>query len=84
VYFEGNAPVSDSQNPFINARFVTVFYRAGAFGWGPTFAYRPTALWIEPPAYAGWAVSTGLSAQFPNASAENDDPDSDGFPNRAE
>ena len=29
-------------------------------------------------------VSTGLNAQFPNASAEGDDPDGDGFTNGAE
>jgi len=44
VYFRGNAP-GGSTNMFYNDENVTVYYVAGAMGWGPTFAGRPTALW---------------------------------------
>lgn len=36
------------------------------------------------PAYADWAASTGLSAQFPAARGEADDPDGDALTNAAE
>ena len=42
------------------------------------------AVWVPRPPYSDWAVTTGLTAQFPNASAEGDDPDGDGFSNGAE
>jgi hypothetical protein len=82
VYFEGSAPSADYV--FFNSVFATVFYRAGTAGWGPTFAGRPTAVWVPRPAFGDWAVSTGLATQFPNARAEGDDPDGDGFTNGAE
>jgi hypothetical protein len=48
VYFAGNAPaVPASYDMFENAANVTVYYRAGTTGWEPTFAGRPTALWIQ-------------------------------------
>ena len=53
-------------------------------GWRPYFGGRPTAVWAPRPGYAEWAVSSGLTAQFPNASGEADDPDGDGLTNRAE
>jgi hypothetical protein len=80
VYFEGNAPKAS----FRDSAFVTVFYRAGATGWGRTFADRPTAVWLQRPAFGDWAVSTGLAARFPNANGEGDDPDGDGLTNGAE
>jgi len=83
VYFEGNAPGAD-EGVFRDSAFVTVFRRADAAGWTPTFADRPAAVWMPRPAFGDWAVSTGLTAQFPNASAEGDDPDGDGFTNAAE
>jgi hypothetical protein len=83
VYFEGNAPRAGDYT-FQDAAFVTVFYRAGSAGWGRTFAYRPTAVWSPRPTFEDWTVSTGLTTQFPNASAEGDDPDGDGFTNAAE
>jgi hypothetical protein len=67
VYLEGNAPFAF--DVFFNSDFVTVFYRAGAAGWNPTFANRPAAVWTPRPAFGDWAVSTGLAVQFP-ASAE--------------
>lgn len=42
------------------------------------------AVWLPRPAFGGGAVSTGLATQFPNARAEGDDPDGDGFTNGAE
>jgi hypothetical protein len=83
VYCEGNAPdvMLATEGPFLRSSFVTVFYRAGTAGWGHTFAGRPTAVWVPRPAFGDWAVSTGLTAQFPNASSEGDDPDGDGFSN---
>jgi hypothetical protein len=39
---------------------------------------------VPRPAFGDWAASTGLTTQFPNASAEGDDPDGDGFTNGAE
>ena len=41
-------------------------------------------MWVPRPEYADWAASTGLATQFPAASGESDDPDGDGFTNRAE
>jgi hypothetical protein len=41
-------------------------------------------LWIDPPVYSDWLPSTGLLAQYPNASAETDDPDQDGMSNHTE
>jgi hypothetical protein len=64
--------------------FVTVFYRAGAAGWGRSFEGRPTAGWVPRPAFGEWAVCTGLTTLHPDASAEGDDPDGDGFANGAE
>ncbi len=86
VYFEGNSPAADGigWGVFSGSGFVTVFHRAGAAGWTSTFMERPTAVWMPPPAYGDWVVSTGLAAQFPNASAEGDDSDGDGFTNAAE
>ena len=83
VYFEGNAPYVGS-SVFEGSPFVTVFFRAGATRWGSSFAGRPTAVWELRPSYSEWAVSSGLTAQFPNASAEGDDPDGDGLSNHDE
>ena len=69
---------------FNGSPFVTVFYRPGTTGWGSTYAHRPTALRVERPSYADWAASTGLIAQFPAASSEDDDADGDGLTNRDE
>lgn len=69
---------------FKNSPNVTIYYRAGTTGWGSTFAGRPTALWIEQPTYQEWATTTGLTAKFPDASAETDDADRDGMSNLAE
>ena len=79
LYFEGNAP--GEYEPFNGSPFVTAFHRSETTGWGAAFADRPTALWVERPSYADWAVSTGLNAQFPAASGEGDDADGDGFTN---
>jgi len=46
VYFNGNAPSSDSEpSLFTGADQVTVYYLPGTIGWGPTFGGRPTAEW---------------------------------------
>ena len=83
LYFEGNAPPNPSYSfpVFEGSPFVTVFYRSGTTGWGATFRNRATALWMERPSYADWAVSIGLNAQFPDASDEDDDADGDGSTN---
>jgi hypothetical protein len=83
VCFAGNAPLLGDQ-VLRDCPAVLVYYRAGTAGWGPTFAGRPTALWIDPPRYSEWLPSTGLLIQYPNASAEADDPDQDGMSNYAE
>jgi hypothetical protein len=44
VYFAGNPP-SVGRDLFFNAS-PTVYYLSGTAGWGPTFAGRPTALWL--------------------------------------
>jgi hypothetical protein len=44
VYFQGNPP-SIGADVFYNSNKATVYYLAGATGWGSTFAGRPTALW---------------------------------------
>ena len=83
MYFEGNAPAAPSDT-FLGSPLVTAFYRLGTDGWSSSFAGRPTAVWEPRSEYADWAVSTGLTAQFPGASAEGDDPDGDGFSNHDE
>ncbi|MFO1498643.1 MAG: leucine-rich repeat protein [Verrucomicrobiota bacterium] len=80
AYFEGSAPTSGG-DAFSGSDFVTVFYRSGAFGWGPSFDDRPTSVWVPLAPYGEWAESTGLTAQFPAARSEADDPDGDGFTN---
>jgi len=84
LYFEGNAPTYVSGLAIRDATNLTVYYRAGTTGWGPTFAGRPTALWVEQPSYQDWARNTGLLDRFPDASGESDDADGDGMNNRAE
>jgi len=44
VYFNGNAPWVDGEI-FADSKKVTVYYRPGTKGWGPTFAGRATAVW---------------------------------------
>ena len=44
VYFKGNAPVPGT-DAFFGDSLATMYYLAGATGWGSTFAGRPTALW---------------------------------------
>jgi hypothetical protein len=43
----GDAP-SVGYDVFNNANNATVYYLPGTTGWGPTFAYRPAALWLLP------------------------------------
>ena len=83
VYFEGNVPLLTSPI-FAGSPFPIVFYRAGTPGWGLYLSDRMTAVWQPRPAYSDWASSTGLTALFPNASAEGDDPDGDGLSNHDE
>jgi hypothetical protein len=84
VYFQGNPPAVVPKYVFYLATNVTVYYRAGTTGWGPTFGGRPTALWVEQPTYQEWAQRVGLLDKFPDASAETDDADHDGMTNLAE
>ncbi len=44
VYFQGDAPSGDS-SVFAYDNNVTVYYKSGTTGWGPTFGGRPTAAW---------------------------------------
>lgn len=46
LYFLGNAPGDDSELEFEFGDRATIFYRAGATGWGSTFGGRPTVLWM--------------------------------------
>jgi hypothetical protein len=85
VYFEGNAPaVGQESEGFDGCPAVIVYYREGTAGWSATFGGRPTALWIEPPIYGEWLLSTVLSTQYPDATTETDDADQDGMSNYAE
>lgn len=45
LYFLGNAPGDESELAFQFGDHATIFYRAGATGWGSTFGGRPTLLW---------------------------------------
>jgi len=83
VYFRGNAPSLDP-DVFSGANNAIVYYLPTATGWGSTFGGRPTALWIDPPVYSEWLPFSGLPTQYPDASAEADDPDQDGMSNYAE
>jgi hypothetical protein len=55
VYFYGGAPTpANDTTVFSGDMFVdpvTVYYLAGATGWGPAFDGVPTALWVPPMAY---------------------------------
>lgn len=84
LYFLGNAPLLEGDFVFENTPNATVYYRAGATGWGPTFGGRPTAIWLAPPSYAQWAADRGLTVKYPGASGESDDPDRDGLTNLQE
>jgi hypothetical protein len=48
VYCQGNAPGGDAFaiNMFLFDNETTVYYLPGTTGWGSTFAFRPTALWL--------------------------------------
>jgi hypothetical protein len=45
LYFAGNAPNVEQEDVFPYA-FPTIYYLPGTTGWAPTFAGRPTALWL--------------------------------------
>ena len=61
VYFAGDAPAAfDEAYMFFYATNVTVYYRPGTKGWGPTFAGRPTAPWIDPGARDFSYLQNGL------------------------
>jgi len=47
VYFEGSAP-KGSDAVFFASTKVVVYYLLGTMGWEPTYAGRPTALWVLP------------------------------------
>ena len=83
MYFEGNAPVVEEFS-FDGCPGTILLYREGTTGWRPTFAGRPTALWVDPPVYSEWLASTALPTLYPAAAAEADDPDQDGMSNYAE
>jgi len=42
------------------------------------------ALWIDPPVYSEWLETSALPTQYPQATAEIDDPDQDGMSNYTE
>ena len=64
VFFLGNAPTADAT--VFASDPATVYYLPGTAGWGPTFAGRPTALWLLPnPVILNSAASLGVrSNQF--------------------
>jgi hypothetical protein len=45
VYFQGNAPSYVGLPPFNGDNETTVYYLAGATGWGTTFGGRPAMVW---------------------------------------
>jgi hypothetical protein len=83
LYFRGNVPVIE-WGTLYDCPAVIVFYRLGTAGWGPEFDGHPTALWTDLPVYSDWLPLSGLLSQYPNASAEANDPDQDGLSNHAE
>jgi len=49
VYFRGNAPMLVGEEVlFGTGDDTTVYCLPGTTGWGPTFDFRPTALWVLP------------------------------------
>ncbi len=85
VVFEGDAPSTTQEGKFAFSHYATVFYHSETSGWGATFAGRPTAVLIAPPAsYPDWSAAFVLAVQYPFASAENDDADGDGAANNEE
>ncbi len=58
VYFRGNAPNVTSYS--FNYTPATVYYLPGTTNWGPTYAGRPTALWLPrvPTADSSFGVSS--------------------------
>lgn len=85
IYFVGDMPpLHPKAGGSIGGESAIVYYRPGTAGGGSTFRGRPTALWIDPPLYSDWLPSSGLLAQYPDTTAEADDPDQDGMTNYAE
>lgn len=48
VYFEGNKPTLIGSPGVFTSTSMTVFFLAGATGWGTTFSGSPTAAWVLP------------------------------------
>ena len=48
VHFRGNAPTLGGELGLGWGEDATVYYLPGTTGWGLTFDYRPTALWVLP------------------------------------
>ncbi len=63
VYFEGNSyPLSYNSSVFLGSDQVTVYYRAGAKGWGSTYGGRPTALWVEQSPITDFTYTTNATS----------------------
>ena len=45
IYFKGNSPTFDGDLPFGGCDNPTIYYHAGASGWGSTYATCPTTTW---------------------------------------
>lgn len=61
VYFEGNAPESESN--LFHLCPVTVYYLPGTQGWGAEYQGRPTAPWVRPaPVILGGSVNAASNA----------------------
>jgi 7-cyano-7-deazaguanine synthase in queuosine biosynthesis len=69
LYFWGNVPGFVGVEPFYYAsETLTVYYLAGATGWGPTFADRPAALWLFELSATKGPYSGGNSITISNGS----------------
>jgi hypothetical protein len=49
VCFEGNAPSLNGASVFSSDSNATVYYLPGTSGWGTSYGFRPTALWVQVP-----------------------------------
>lgn len=81
LYFNGNAPLLKGYDVFRNSYVVCVFYVDGSAGWNWRYLNINIRVWVEQTDYLKWATASGLSAKYPQANSQQDDPDQDGLTN---
>lgn len=73
VYFQGDAPtLSEPGDAFEGVTNLTVYYRAGTAGWGPTFAGHPTVMLTDPAVKDLSYVQNGSTITITGYTGSND------------